>query len=141
MRMIRRTWCTVVLLTIFVTMAVPAFAQDAYTSPFTLEKRVTAQHADRYGDLSLGAVIRTDERYGHDSLFRGPRGWDYWNLLEKPNAYQDPNLWPDKRPTYFIAQLKMPPGTALTIRGRFPHARYFKFALYVFERNTFVALT
>src|SRR5713101_24489 len=141
MRMIRHTWCTAVLLTIFVTMAVPAFAQDAYTPPFTLEKRATARHADRYGDLSLGAVIRTDERYGHDSLFLGPRGWDYWNLLEKPKAYQDPNLWPDKRPTYFMAQLKMPPGTDLTIRGRFPHARYFKFALYVFERNTFVALT
>jgi hypothetical protein len=34
----------------------------------------------------------------------------------------------------------MPPGTTLTIRGRFPHARYFKFALYRFEQNTFVAL-
>ncbi len=100
-----------------------------------------AQHANRYGDLPLGAVIRTDERYNNsNSLFLGPRGWDFWNLLEKPKAYQDPNLWPDKRPAYFIAQLKMSPGTDLTIRGRFPHARYFKFALYVFERNTFVAV-
>lgn len=107
---------------------------------FTLEKRVPAQTADRYGELPLGAVIRTDERYGHDGLFQGPRGWDYWNRLENPKDYQNPNLWGDKRPTYFMAQLKMPPGTTLTLRGQFPHARYFKIALYRFERNTFVAL-
>jgi hypothetical protein len=109
-------------------------------TPFTREKRAAAQRADRYGNLPLGAVIRTDERYGRDGLFRGPRGWDYWNLLENPQDFQDPNLWPDKRPTYFMAQLQMPPGATLTLRGRFPHARYFKLALYRFERNTFVAM-
>ena len=85
--------------------------------------------ATSLANLPLGAVIRTDERYGRDGLFRGPRGWDYWNLLENPQDLQDPNLWPDKRPTYFMAQLKMPPATTLTLRGRFPHARYFKLAL------------
>jgi len=107
---------------------------------FTREKRAPARTADRYGNLPLGAVIRTDERYGHDGLFQGPRGWDYWNLLENPKDYQNPNLWPDKRPTYFLGQLKMSPGTDLTIRGRYPRERYFKLALYRFERNTFVAL-
>jgi hypothetical protein len=34
----------------------------------------------------------------------------------------------------------MPAGTTLTVRGRFPHARHVKIALYRFERNTFVAL-
>jgi hypothetical protein len=68
----------------------------------------------------LGAVIRTDERYGHDGLFQGPRGWDYWNLLENPRNYQDPNLLPDKRPTYFLGQLQMPPATNLAIHGSFP---------------------
>jgi len=85
------------------------------------EQRAAAQRADRYGDIPLGAVIRTDERYGHDSLFLGPRGWDYWNLLEKPKAYQDPNLWPDKRPTYFFGEMEVPAGAELTVRGRFPH--------------------
>jgi hypothetical protein len=107
---------------------------------FTRERRVPAQSADRYGNLPLGAVIRTDERYGRDGLFRGPRGWDYWNLLENPKDHQNPNLWPDKRPTYFVGQLQMPSSATLTIRGQFPHSRYFKFALYRFERNTFVAL-
>jgi hypothetical protein len=94
---------------------------------------------DRYGDLPLGAVIRTDERYNH-GLFKGPRGWACWNYLEDPQPYQNPNLWPDKRPTYFFGQLSMPADSALTIRGRFPYARYFKFSLYQFERNTYVAV-
>ena len=34
----------------------------------------------------------------------------------------------------------MPPGSRLTLRGRFPHARYFKFALYRFVNNTFTAI-
>ncbi len=121
---------------VFVAMTMPAFAQDA----FTLERRATARHADRYGDLELGAVIRTDERYNKNGLFQGPRGWAYWNLVENPKPYQDPNLWPDKRPTYFFGQLVMPAGSSLTIQGRFPYARYFKFSLYKFERSTFVAV-
>jgi hypothetical protein len=128
-----------------ITIAVAAIVTSVTTSgfaqtTFTREKRAPARTADRYGDLPLGAVIRTDERYGRDGLFLGPRGWDYWNLLENPKDYQNPNLWPDKRPTYFMGQLKMPPGATLTMRGRFPHARYIKLALYRFERNTFVAL-
>jgi hypothetical protein len=84
-------------------------------------------------------VIRSDERYNR-GLFQGPRGWDYWNLLEDPRSYQNPNLWPDKRPTYFFGQLVMPAGSSVTIHGRFPYARYFKFNLYKFEQNTFVAV-
>jgi hypothetical protein len=64
---------------------------------FTLANRAAAKSVDRYGDVPLGAVIRTDERYNRGGLFLGPRGWDYWNLLPDPGPYQDPNLWPDKR--------------------------------------------
>jgi hypothetical protein len=132
----KRTWLTAALAAISViTTIASVFAQDS----FTLERRATAKQADRYGDPPLGAVIRSDERYNR-GLFQGPRGWDYWNLLENPRSYQNPNLWPDKRPTYFFGQLAMPAGSSLTIRGRFPYARYFKFNLYKFERNTFVAV-
>lgn len=31
----------------------------------------------RFGDRSLEGTIRTDERFGHDGLFQGPRGWVY----------------------------------------------------------------
>jgi hypothetical protein len=109
--------------------------------PYTLDNRAPALNTDRYGDLTLGAVIRTDERYGHDPLFQGPRGWDYWNRLQKPRDYQNPNIWGDKRPTYFVSQVKMPKGAKITIRGRYPHARYFKFALYHFVHDTYSALT
>jgi hypothetical protein len=64
-------------------MTTTALAQ----APFTRERRAPAQSSDRYGNLALGAVIRTDERYGHDGLFQGPRGWDYWNLLENPRDH------------------------------------------------------
>jgi hypothetical protein len=113
-----------------------ARSQDA----FTRERRAAAQRAERYGDLALGAVIRTDERYNRDGLFLGPRGWAYWNYLENSKPYQNPNLLPDKRPTYFFGNLAMRAGCSLTIRGRFPYARYFKFSLYEFERQTFLAV-
>ena len=93
----------------------------------------------RFGDRSLESTIRTDERYGHDGLFQGPRGWVYWNYLENPKGIQNPNLWPDMRSTYFIGRFAMPSGSSLTLRGTFPYARFFQFALYKNERKTFVA--
>jgi hypothetical protein len=96
--------------------------------------------APRPGDLPLGAIVRTDERYGRDPVIQGQRGWHYWNRLESPRDFQNPNLWGDMTPTYFVGQLKLPTGARVTMRGAFPHARYFKIALYRFERGTFVAL-
>jgi hypothetical protein len=116
-----------------------AFA-GSWTDPFILALRAPAKSTDRVGDLPLGAVIRTDERYGSDRLFQGPRGWDYWNRLENPKPDQDPNLWPDKRPSYLVGQMAMPTGSSITVHGTFPHARYFNVSLYKFERNTFVAV-
>lgn len=101
--------------------------------------RIEPQSPVRFGDRSLESAIRTDERYGHDGLFQGPRGWCYWNYLENPQPIQNPNLWPDMKSTYFIGRFAMPPGASLTLRGKFPYARFFQFALYKFERNTFVA--
>jgi hypothetical protein len=140
MKMDQGTRFTVALAAVIVTMIVTTVISVFAQTPFTREKRAAAQNAARYGDLPLGAVIRTDERYNKPGLFQGPRGWDYWNRLENPKDYQNPNLWGDKRPTYFMGQLAMPAGSSLTIRGKFPHARYFKLAMYRFERNTFVAL-
>jgi hypothetical protein len=123
-----------------VTITTPGLAENAWVDPFTLALRAPAKSTDRFGDLPLGAVIRTDERYGTDQLFEGPRGWDYWNRLEHPKPSQNPNLWPDKRPTYLVAQMVMPAASSITVRGKFPHARYFNLALYKLEHNTFVAV-
>ena len=99
-----------------------------------------ALDAPRFGDKSLENFIRTDDRYGGDGLFHGPRGWGYWNHLEYPRPIQNPNLWPDTQSTYFVGQLELPAGATLTLHGAYPHARYFEFAVYKNERDTFVAV-
>ena len=115
--------------------------ESLYVSPFRIG-RVEASHlgVKRLGDKSLENIIRTDERYGHDGLFKGPRGWGYWNHLENPKPIQNPNLWPDVSSTYFFSQMAMPPGSIVTLRTAYPRARYFQFQLYRAERNTFVAI-
>ncbi len=92
------------LATVLITPMLPVVAQEIYTAPFTLEKRDAAKFVDRYGDPSLGTVIRTDERYNKPGLFPGPRGWFYWNYLQNPDPYQDPNLWPDSGRRTFSAR-------------------------------------
>jgi hypothetical protein len=99
-----------------------------------------AMDAARFGDKSLENFIRTDDRYGHDGLFQGPRGWGYWNYLEYPRPIQNPDLWPDFQSTYFIGQMALPAGSTMTVHGAYPHTRYFEFALYKFERSTFVSV-
>jgi hypothetical protein len=96
--------------------------------------------AVRPGDKSFENVIRTDERYGHDGFFHGPRGKPYRDLLESPRPIQNPNLWPDTQSTYFLSRFAMPAGSTLTLHFKYPHARYFKFALYKFLHNTFTSI-
>src|SRR6516165_8083215 len=88
---INRTIFNATLSIVTMSMTLSVLALDS----FTLANRSRAARVERDGDVPLGAIIRTDERYNRDSLFFGPRGWDYWNLLQNPLAYQDPNLWPD----------------------------------------------
>ena len=94
----------------------------------------------RFGDKSLENIIRTDERYGHDGMFVGPRGWSYWNYLEHPKPIQNPNLWPDMSSSYFFFQVTMSAGASLAFHSTYPHTRYFQFQLYKAERNTFVSI-
>ncbi len=81
-----------------------------------------AQNARRIGDKSREIAIRTDDRYGGDPFFHGPRGYPYWNYLEYPKPIQNPNLWPDTQSTYFLSRFQMPPGSSLTFKGEFPRA-------------------
>jgi len=101
---------------------------------------LNALDVKRFGDKSLENFIRTDDRYGHDGLFQGPRGWGYWNYLEYPRPIQNPNLWPDMQSTYLIGRLAMPAKSSLTLHYTYPHARYFQFALYKAEHGTFVSI-
>lgn len=99
-----------------------------------------AADVTRFGDKSLENFVRTDDRYGHDGLFQGPRGWGYWNYLEYPRPVQNPNLWPDMQSTYFIGRFALPAGSSLQLDYTFPRARYFQFALYKSEHGTFVSI-
>lgn len=108
-------------------------------SPLTPVKHFKALGVKHLGDKSVENIVRTDTRYGHDGLFLGPRGWAYWNHLEYPRPIQNPNLWPDSQSTYFLGQLKLPAGASLTMHYTYPHSRYFQFALYTWNGQTFVS--
>src|SRR5882724_6301464 len=138
MKMRQCAWFAAALAAALVTTTAPAFAQGSCVEPFVMKNRAPGKAVVREGDVSLGATFRADERYNTGSLFSGPRGWIYWNFLPDPKAFQNPNLWPDKRPSYAFGEMSVPAGATLTVRGRFPHARFFNFSVYIFERNTFV---
>ncbi len=106
----------------------------------TSTRAAATSHLAHPGDKSLENVIRTDERYGHDGLFHGPRGKAYWDRLESPKPIQNPNLWPDTQSTYFLGRFAMPAGSTLTLRSQYPHAHYFQLALYKFEHDTFTSI-
>ena len=91
---------------------------------------IEALRPKRRGDKSFENVVRTDERYGSDGFWLGPRGRDYGAFLENPKPYQIANLYPDGNSSYWIAQFELPPGSTLTLKGRYPYCRYISFALY-----------
>jgi hypothetical protein len=84
----------------------------------------------RPGSKTLNVVLETDELYGHDGLWLGPRGRDYGAMLPNPKPYQHANLYPDPNSSYWFAFVEMPEGSVLNIRSQYPHCRYFQLALY-----------
>lgn len=90
----------------------------------------TTEKKMRPGDRSFENIVRTDERYGSNEFWLGPRGRDYGSMLEHPRPYQIANLYPDINSSYWIAQFKLPVGTTVKVHGDFPHCRYCSFALY-----------
>jgi hypothetical protein len=47
----------------------------------------------RLGSKTLETVLKTDELYGDDGLWLGPRGRDYGVMLPNPKPWQHANLW------------------------------------------------
>jgi hypothetical protein len=95
----------------------------------------------RVGDLSPKLVNRTNDRYGHDCFWQGPRGLPYSSL---PNAtpIQKANLYPDGKGTYWIANFDgIPEGTEITLAGIFPHARYMSFGIVTVDPTTGAAVS
>lgn len=84
----------------------------------------------RPGNKTLETVLKTDELFGGDDLWLGPRGRDYGEMLPDPKPYQIANLYPDPNSSYWLAFLKMPAGSVLHIRNQYVHGRYLQYALY-----------
>lgn len=103
------------------------------SAPTTLETTVSnAVECDsaRPGDKSRENIFVTEQRYGHDPFFLGPRGKIYWECLLHPKPYQKANLYPDKQASYWLGTFDIPAGAVLTIHAQYPRARYFEVALY-----------
>jgi hypothetical protein len=51
----------------------PVLGQGSYVDPFAMNNRAPGKNVARDGDVSVGATMRTDERYNKGGLFSGPR--------------------------------------------------------------------
>ncbi|MBL8298946.1 MAG: hypothetical protein JNN30_11455 [Rhodanobacteraceae bacterium] len=78
--------------------------------------------------MSLAAIEITNRRYQGDIFWGGPKGTRYACLVGAL-PIQQAHLYPDQGSTYFVGQFKLPKGCSLTIRGQYPHARYFSFTV------------
>lgn len=71
----------------------------------------------------------TNYRYQNwDVIWGRPKGLLYGNI---PGAgeEQKANLYPDKSATYNVANVRLPEGSYLTLKGQYPHARYLSFTI------------
>jgi hypothetical protein len=87
-------------------------------------------NAPRVGDKSRENIFVTEERYGNNPFYLGPRGKVYWHCLLHPKPYQYANLYPDQMASYWFGEFKLPAGAVLTMHARYPRARYLQVALY-----------
>ncbi len=74
------------------------------------------------------AVI-TSARYTNEDVIWGrPKSLLMGNL---PGAgpTQKPNLYPDRSSTYFVANVRLPLGAKLMLKGQYPHSRYISFTI------------
>ena len=64
----------------------------------------------------------------NDIIWSRPKGLLYGNIPGAVKA-QRANLYPDKSATYFVANIVLPRGSKLILKGKYPHARYFSFTI------------
>lgn len=79
--------------------------------------------------INYTMIQETNRKYINDCFWAGPKGLDY-GRVPGADPIQVPLLFPDQGSTYFVAQFKFPKGVKkLTIKGEYPHARYFSFTV------------
>lgn len=71
----------------------------------------------------------TNQRYTNEDVIWGrPKGLRIGNIVGTGDE-QKANLYPDGAAIHFVANIKLKFGWKLTIRGQYPHARYFSFTI------------
>ncbi len=83
----------------------------------------------RFSTMTRRCAYITNRRYTNNHVIWGrPKGLLYGNIPGS-SSEQKANLYPDKSATYFVANICMPPGSKLIIKGQYPHARYISFTV------------
>ena len=90
----------------------------------------------KYGHRQLKALNRqtaiiTNRRYtknNQDVVWSRPKGLLYGNMPGS-GPDQKANLYPDESATYFVANICLPEGSHLILKGQYPHARYISFTV------------
>lgn len=100
---------------------VPADTIGAAREPFS-------EDTSAMTSMSKVAVEVTNRRYQKDPFWGGPKGIAY-GLLVGALPIQQANLYPDQGSTYFVGAFHLPKGSSLTIRGEYPHLRYFSYTV------------
>jgi Protein of unknown function (DUF1214) len=79
--------------------SVPPLGKGTWKPPGVVPpSNLRAQDVTRVGDKSLENFIRTDERYGHDGLFQGPRGWGTGMTSSTPGRSRTRTCGPTRSP-------------------------------------------
>jgi len=88
------------------TATAPVFAQDSYVDPWVMKNRAAGKAVWREGGRAVGRSVP-------------------WR-----RALQRRQRHPDMDASYWFGFAKLPKGAEFTVRGKFPHARYFQLAVY-----------
>mmetsp|Transcript_29405 Transcript_29405/g.45456 ORF Transcript_29405/g.45456 Transcript_29405/m.45456 type:complete len:500 (-) Transcript_29405:97-1596(-) len=97
-------------------------AQDSIYTPVVTEITTPVTMSDREAYI-------TNYRYMNWDLIWGrPKGLLFGDI---PGAgpEQKANLYPDKAATYNVANIRLPSGASLVLKGQYPHARYLSFTI------------
>lgn len=79
--------------------------------------------------MTLEEAWVTFQRYNNtDVIWGGPKGLLYANFPGS-QLEQKANLYPDGASTYFVSTFVLQQGWQLTLKGQYPHARYFSYTI------------
>lgn len=114
----------------------PYIEKMATQSPLSdlLALATELMHIFYQGIISISPLLFTtsfisSKRYtNEDLIWCRPKSLICGNLLGA-GPDQKANQYPDMYAAYFVSDIRLPKGATLTLKGKFPHARYFSFTV------------